>query len=58
MEIGIDFWHRVAYNPHACMWANKVLPQPLVSPIPIVGSDPDESERDFPQVFSAAPVGS
>ena len=27
-----------------------------MSPIPIVGSDPDESERDFPQVFSAAPV--
>ena len=49
---GVDV---VLGNMHAGgrVWANKVLPQPLVSPIPIVDSDPDKSELDFPQVCSA-----
>ncbi|XP_061566754.1 uncharacterized protein LOC133420887 [Cololabis saira] len=37
-------------NMHAGgrVWS-KVLPSPLVSPDPIVNSEPDENERDFPQ---------
>lgn len=33
-----------------------VLPSPVVTPVPVINSEPDESERNFPEVFAGCVV--
>lgn len=33
-----------------------VSPPPVVNPVPVINREPDESERDFPEVFAVCAV--